>query len=182
MHFWSRKYIPSGLSEAKSFPPSDMQDRLHLQHDLSPAHQNLHPTGCRDGHMIHPVNDKLPRDLQYGHLKKESIPSHIGLGLSGYHPTDGKNLPENEVTRQKWAELRKRGRVKLLKLSYRSLCTVGLRDSVNVNFIGMWPNNELMIFSEFDWILGHTTLRGLINNPCFACFMKTAVVVRLWML
>lgn len=161
-----------------------MQDRLHLQHDLSPAHQNLHPTGCRDGHMIHPVNDKLPRDLQYGHLKKESIPSHIGLGLSGIITYRWKKPARKwKVTRQKWAELRKRGTVKLLeKLSYRSLCTVGLRDSVNVNFIGMWPNNELMIFSEFDWILGHTTLRSLINNPCFARFMKTAVVVRLWML
>ena len=59
------------------------------------------------------------------------------MELSGYHPTDGKNLPENEVIRQKWAELRKRGRVKLLKVSYRSLCAVGLGDSVNVNFIGM---------------------------------------------
>lgn len=165
-----------------------MQDRLHLQRDLSPAHQNLHPTGCWDGHMIHPVNDKPPRDLQYGHLEKESIPSiiiscsHIGLELSGYHPKGGKNLPENEVIRQRWAELRKRGRVKLLKVSYRSLCTVGLGDSVNVNFIGMWPNNELMFFSEFDQILWHATLRGLINNPYFACFMKTVVVVRLWML
>ena len=64
------------MSEAKSFPPSDMQDRLHRQRDLSPAHQNLHPTGCWDGHMIHPVNEKLPRDL------------HPSVELSGERAAD----------------------------------------------------------------------------------------------